>query len=1260
MRLFGFDPERDSSNNDDELPVTCICSRTYLRDRNVPADVDQFEFTSKDGFFVIDSQADVTSYQAQMEKKGHVSCRCQFKSVKELADCHGVAKNIAKRGPGTDGDKDIDLFCKRDSKVNNSGMQPDVKKSSKEGEQACKALKTIHEFQKGLDQSLLDEMKIMGKMGLPTYFLNSPRDYEEEDVLPIQISKTKSNKKRKKKKTSKKSNGYFEDQYSEDKPNVDESKEDGSKQDETKEDETEQNEVKQDEYKKDSIYHQSLPYSNSREWSEFWGNYGNQLVWERWVKKFPIAYANDIGNGAMVSNTSTNVNASGNGCSFSEKTIGDEAPKLTAIPCTVGDFGEDSSFVCNSTAVNDSTPGENCFTLAPSEEVETFPSVNKEDKLQDIDEVSEDHCLCSNSKVASTAENQQACFCDTQDENQHPAVKGIDVEHDGVLSATQNESVDNVNSIGVSNDAWSSEWKQFWEEHYWETYNIYLEKYNNNCQKDRSARHIELEEDCKRGLEGLSGSDKCNSTKPDCEEGRLQNSNCKNISLVVEYKEKEQISNDCEENLPADLSLDKNAECLLKSTEDEQMANCLAESRCQPCNCGETEGNEGSNYVCSHAECLYKSLSATVDLINRKCILDIEDGFMEVALSQGEVLEGFMNAAVKTYSLDMTRKGSEKLINQDASVDLNGQIEGRSVTGCETGRNKVNGTSSCSTHSNTDRKPSSSRIHVGVNGCENGGSDDGDNNEPRRTRAIKGGHELDAVQFSEKIINDEEVGREAGTEMKGETDGLNESQNSGIVKLQGFDFPHTVNECLAGNATEGAIDVMKTEPKGTDWGKTPTPPENTVQKPSSGKTKKKKSKKKKGKQKLNTGTAHFLEMFNELPTNPEVKEVSDKEQAFRSAYAALGFSATDLTFSNIEVEIHDKRIRTGRGCHIRFAEDDNDTLDNSNEMGDPWPTANCVGLNEGASFDNGQENCSDGRGLKYAEKDYANVTKEDAEEKPAKHSECAEPKKLSIIDRIKKFFKIPTMHGSSPDPQKNRENGKKRKNKNISNNAHSAKKLRKFETLPDDILQEFGTDIEKYWNQRYRLFSRFDEGIKLDKESWFSVTPEKIAEHIAERCRCDVVIDAFCGAGGNTVQLAFTCERVIAIDIDAKKIELAKHNASIYGVADRIEFIVGDFLKLAPYLKADVVFLSPPWGGPDYLKAKVFNLKTMIIPDGEEVFYLAKCITDSIAYFLPRNVDVEQVMRLAGPASKTEIEQNILNNKVKTVTAYFGELMRDD
>lgn len=70
---------------------------------------------------------------------------------------------------------------------------------------------------------------------------------------------------------------------------------------------------------------------------------------------------------------------------------------------------------------------------------------------------------------------------------------------------------------------------------------------------------------------------------------------------------------------------------------------------------------------------------------------------------------------------------------------------------------------------------------------------------------------------------------------------------------------------------------------------------------------------------------------------------------------------------------------------------------------------------------------------------------------------------------------------------------------------------------------------------------------------------------------------------------------VIAIDIDKDKLDCARHNAEVYGVANRIEFIHGDFLEVASQLTADVVFLSPPWGGPEYSNKPVFNLKDMPI-----------------------------------------------------------------
>ncbi|XP_028078644.1 trimethylguanosine synthase-like [Camellia sinensis] len=62
--------------------------------------------------------------------------------------------------------------------------------------------------------------------------------------------------------------------------------------------------------------------------------------------------------------------------------------------------------------------------------------------------------------------------------------------------------------------------------------------------------------------------------------------------------------------------------------------------------------------------------------------------------------------------------------------------------------------------------------------------------------------------------------------------------------------------------------------------------------------------------------------------------------------------------------------------------------------------------------------------------------------------------------------------------------------------------------------------VKKYWLQRYDLFSKYDQGIKMDEEGWFSVTPEEIAVRHAERSGGGVVIDCFAGVGGNAIQFA--------------------------------------------------------------------------------------------------------------------------------------------
>ncbi|KAK7311071.1 hypothetical protein RJT34_08964 [Clitoria ternatea] len=212
-----------------------------------------------------------------------------------------------------------------------------------------------------------------------------------------------------------------------------------------------------------------------------------------------------------------------------------------------------------------------------------------------------------------------------------------------------------------------------------------------------------------------------------------------------------------------------------------------------------------------------------------------------------------------------------------------------------------------------------------------------------------------------------------------------------------------------------------------------------------------------------------------------------------------------------------------------------------------------------------------------------------------------------------------------------------------------------FQEMPEG----YSATIGKYWCQRYILFSRFDDGVKMDEEGWFSVTPEAIAQYQAERCACGVVIDCFTGVGGNAIQFAQQCRHVIAIDIDPLKINYARHNATIYGVDDQIDFIMGDFFLLAPKLKADTVFLSPPWGGPDYTKVTTYDIKTMLRPhDGYTLFNVAKEIASRIVMFLPRNINFDQLAELAlscCPPWSLEVQKVYLNGKLKAITAYFSD-----
>ena len=169
---------------------------------------------------------------------------------------------------------------------------------------------------------------------------------------------------------------------------------------------------------------------------------------------------------------------------------------------------------------------------------------------------------------------------------------------------------------------------------------------------------------------------------------------------------------------------------------------------------------------------------------------------------------------------------------------------------------------------------------------------------------------------------------------------------------------------------------------------------------------------------------------------------------------------------------------------------------------------------------------------------------------------------------------------------------------------------------------------------------------------------------------------------------------VIALDISPIRLALARHNATIYGVANRIEFILADYISFAnaylsrpnPTRRIDVVFLSPPWGGPGYIPRSgsydsaenntnlqdaldthpQYTLSEIKPIHGADLFRLTKRISNNIAYFLPKNTNLNEISTLLekdesattdNEPQMIEVEEEWMGPKLKALTCYFGGLV---
>ncbi|ETN39169.1 uncharacterized protein HMPREF1541_05392 [Cyphellophora europaea CBS 101466] len=258
---------------------------------------------------------------------------------------------------------------------------------------------------------------------------------------------------------------------------------------------------------------------------------------------------------------------------------------------------------------------------------------------------------------------------------------------------------------------------------------------------------------------------------------------------------------------------------------------------------------------------------------------------------------------------------------------------------------------------------------------------------------------------------------------------------------------------------------------------------------------------------------------------------------------------------------------------------------------------------------------------------------------------------------------------------------RKRKSQAQVEDLQPSKRQELSSPLPNGVhhyqnLEDVPWDIQKYWHQGYSIFSKYDDGIWMTDDAWFGVTHEsvaiKIANHVAKAAPQDraIVVDPFCGVGGNTIALALSgrWKRVYAIERDPATLACARHNADIYGVGDKITWFEGDCFEilglkqgkendtpLATLIQRHgVIFASPPWGGPTYTDSDVFDVETMAPYSLTHLYDNFSRISNYVALYLPRSSDVRQIAKKVRNSDQTQVIHYCTRGASRALCVYYG------
>lgn len=148
--------------------------------------------------------------------------------------------------------------------------------------------------------------------------------------------------------------------------------------------------------------------------------------------------------------------------------------------------------------------------------------------------------------------------------------------------------------------------------------------------------------------------------------------------------------------------------------------------------------------------------------------------------------------------------------------------------------------------------------------------------------------------------------------------------------------------------------------------------------------------------------------------------------------------------------------------------------------------------------------------------------------------------------------------------------------------------------------------------------------LKMDNEGEYSLShkddADKLSNILKEKFGDISILDATAGVGGNTISFGINFSTVIACEINPYRYNLLKENINLFNL--KIQTYNDDFMNNLNK-SFDLIFIDPPWGGPNYKYEKKVNIK-INNQNLTKISNIIKSNNKIIVWKLPFNYDLDE------------------------------------